>query len=298
MGIGLYATSIPVETFVLNNKSEIDIMYSIQFNNSLRKNSVINGIETTWQSPIHRNIIKKDGIAPLFSCKTNEDISVIQKINDIIKELYIYTIDGSLILKLEDINDTIFEHSFPGLSRYAIVITQENIYAGLNKYIDESKVNNEHFLLTYFDNIEFYDYGFSDWFGISTLFYDNSWGIGINSVHIYFIPFKYFQYGLGFFNIDYVHEGNGLLFIHFLVPSIGLHYSFNNKLKVAINGITKLGIEIIDKKCLFSFIPGFSVNFIFDPVGLKYSGLFHGQYGYMHEITISFSQWFQGHRYK
>jgi hypothetical protein len=111
--VKVFSFSLPFLTFILENESEIDIMYTIKFNDALRYNDTINGVKISWVSSIKKDIIQKDDNRVLFRLKKQIETDSILKFNDIVMELFVYTINGELILTKEDvINEIPYYHSY------------------------------------------------------------------------------------------------------------------------------------------------------------------------------------------
>jgi len=286
-------------------------MYVVRFNETLRDNKIIDETEIRYVSPVRKNIIKQGDEASLFSSKINknyweEKTDII--FHAVVLELFIYTSNGELILTLDDIKEEMFSYTFPGLRLVSIIINEEIINAGKEKYSNEARVEYNDFQLTYFDGIEFYDCHFWEPFSINYLFSNDIWGVGINSIDIKFIFLKYFHYGFNLLDIDFIFSANNSkessVFFNLVVPNVGFHYSFHDNFRVTASGLVKLGFEVstdIHENVFCSFLvsPGFSVGFLlFDFIGLKYTGMLTKRYGYINEISISFFvDWFTSYKY-
>lgn len=297
-----YSMSIgSVECFFIENTSGEAIMYDVSFYDDVShsENRTANGIEFGYVSPVRKDTIEPGGLAHLFECKRNEDISSFMKFRSIVKELNIYGSNGRLILTLDDIFEDSFTPGSRGVVAFTIVIDGQTIEQGRGKYGPAEPVNPNDYTMTYFDDIEFFDDSYMENFGISFYVNGSMFGFGINSAEVNFFPFKYMHYGLRIFEFNYLISsayGNSWNFL--VTPNIGVQYSFTDNLRISASALIKLGIELHNGNVSFAWMPGAAVNLIYKSVGIKYSALYSPRYGFVNEISVNYLTWFTGFRYR
>jgi hypothetical protein len=285
-------------------------MYDIQFNANIREKDEIEFnneiIKINFLSPIERQIfthssnIHSFAGEKIFSISGKENIDHIDLINKIIETLLIYDIDGTLIMTKKDISiENINIYSNDEAMQLYINIPYEIIGKTKEKYMSNPKEVRDNFKLKYFDYRELYYNGYIEMLGFSTFFSKKIFGAGLHFFGGEFFLLPYTHLGLVLYNLDYYHsDDNNNYLLFYSKPTIGFQYSINKDVKIYIDGIIKLGFEFIHKNPLFYYAPGFSINLIYKKMEMKYTWTFNPQFKYVHQISISYTDWFEQFRYK
>jgi hypothetical protein len=299
--------------YSLLNRSRQKLMYNLEIDEDIYRNKTAQfdgkNVNFKFITPINKQIldvfvpewIRTNSSVKLFSITSDEDITVEEIFSVSIKEIFIYDYDGNLILMKDDLINILNEKSYEDESKayYWIKITDEHITDGKIKYANYPKVNNRDFCLAYFDFLEMYYLGYSGMIGVNTSFSNNIFGIGFYLFETEFIPIPYIHVGLSFFNFDwYFKDDESKYFLFYCKPTLGFHFPIKNDVKIYVDGIIKLGGEFVQKDAFFYFAPGFSVNILYKEYEFKYTFTYNSQFGYMNQLSISWTMWPNHFRYK
>jgi hypothetical protein len=298
--------------YSLLNRSRHKLMYNLEIDEDIYRNKTAQcdgkNVNYEFITPIHKQIldvfvpewIRTNSSVKLFSIASDEDITVEEIFSVSIKEIFIYDYDGNLILTKDDIINIQNEKSYEDKNKtyYWIEITDEHIAEGRIKYANYPKVNNSDFNLAYFDFVEMFYVGYGEMIGVNTSFSNNIFGIGFHFLGTEFIPVPYIHVGMLFFNFDwYFKDDENKYFLFYCRPTLGFHFPVKNDVKIYVDGIIKLGFEFIQKDTLFYFAPGFSLNILYKEYEFKYTFTYNSQFGYMNQLSISWTIWPNHFRY-
>jgi len=299
--------------FHLSNRSRNKLMYSLEIDEDIFKHKTAQydgkNINFNFITPINRQILDvfipewiiTNSSVELFSITSDENITVGEILSLSIREIFVYDYDGNLILTKDDLINiqNVDSYEYKNQINYYISITDEHITEGRKKYANSPKVNNGDFNLAYFDFLEKFYTGYGEIIGVSAFFSDNIFGIGFHLLGAEFIPIPYIHVGLLLYNFDwYFKDDKDKYFLFYCRPTLGFHFPINNDVKIYVDGIIKLGFEFIHKDPLFYFAPGFSFSFLYKRMELKYTFTYNPQFGYMNQISISWTEWPKHFRYK